>query len=75
VIPGKANRTRKIPLDKGRYRSRYHVENAFCRLKGFRRVATRYDKHARNFLSAVALAVLLAYCKTMVIWKTWTPHK
>ena len=61
VIPGKANRKRKIPLDKARYRSRHLVENAFCRLKDFRRVATRYDKLARNFLSAVALAVLLAF--------------
>lgn len=61
MIPGKANRKRKIPLDKARYRSRHLVENAFCRLKDFRRVATRYDKLARNFLSAVALAVLLAF--------------
>ncbi len=61
VIPGKANRKRKIPLDTNRYRSRHLIENAFCRLKDFRRVATRYDKLARNFLSAVALAVLLAY--------------
>jgi transposase len=61
VIPGRANRKRKIPLDKARYRSRHLVENAFCRLKDFRRVATRYDKLARNFLSAVALAALLAF--------------
>jgi transposase len=61
VIPGKANRKRKIPLDKARYRSRHLVENAFCRLKDFRRVATRYDKLARNFLSTVALAVVLAF--------------
>jgi transposase len=61
IIPGKANRKRKIPLDKDRYRSRHLIENAFCRLKDFRRVATRYDKLARNFLSAVALAALLAY--------------
>ncbi len=61
VIPSKVNRKRKIPLDKARYKSRHLVENAFCRLKDFRRVATRYDKLARNFLSAVALAVVIAY--------------
>ncbi len=61
VIPGKSNRKHKIPLDKARYKARHLVENAFCRLKDFRRVATRYDKLARNFLSAVALAALLAY--------------
>ncbi|NKD56100.1 IS5/IS1182 family transposase, partial [Haematospirillum sp. H4485] len=36
-------------------------ENAFCRIKDFRRVATRYDKLDRNFLSDVALATLLAF--------------
>jgi transposase len=61
VIPGKANRKRKIPLDKDRYRFRHLIENAFCRLKDFRRVATRYDKLAQNYLSAVALATLIAY--------------
>ena len=61
MIPGKANRKRKIFLDKARYKSRHLVENAFCRLKDFRRVATRYDKLARNFLSAVALATLLTF--------------
>jgi hypothetical protein len=30
-------------------------------LKDFRRVATRYDKLARNFLFAVALATLVAF--------------
>jgi transposase len=33
----------------------------FCRLKDFRRVATRYDKLARNFLSAVSLAAAIAF--------------
>jgi len=61
VIPGRSNRKRKIRFDKTRYKDRHLVENAFCRLKDFRRVATRYDKLSRNFLSAVALATILAY--------------
>lgn len=61
VIPGRSNRKRKIVHDKARYRDRHLVENAFCRIKDFRRVATRYDKLARNFLSAVALAILVAF--------------
>jgi transposase len=61
VIPGRRHRKRKISYDKGRYRDRHLIENAFCRLKDFRRVATRYDKLAKNFLSAVALATLVAY--------------
>ncbi len=61
VIPGRSNRKRKVRYDKQRYKDRHQIENAFCRLKDFRRVATRYDKLSRNFLSAVALAILLAY--------------
>jgi len=61
VIPGRINRKRKISYDKARYRDRRRIENAFCRLKDFRRVATRYDKLGNNFLSTVALATLLAY--------------
>lgn len=61
VIPGRRNRKRKVVYDKPRYRERHRIENAFCRLKDFRRVATRYDKLAINFLSGVALATLLAY--------------
>ncbi len=37
------------------------VEAVFCRLKDFRRVATRYDKLARNFLSTLAIATIVAY--------------
>jgi transposase len=61
VIPGRINRNRRIAYDKARYRDRHRIENAFCRIKDFRRVATRYDKLAANFLSVLALAILIAY--------------
>ena len=61
VIPGRRNRKRAIRYDKQRYRDRHLIENAFCRLKDFRRVATRYDKLAANFLSGVALATAVAF--------------
>ena len=61
VIPGPRNRKRAIGYDKRRYRGRHLIENAFCRLKDFRRVATRYDKLANNFLSAVALATMISF--------------
>ena len=61
VIPGRSSRKRAVRYDRERYRARHLVENAFCRLKGFRRVATRYDKLAANFLSAVALATAVAF--------------
>jgi len=61
VIPGRCNRKKKIAYDRDRYRERHLVENAFCRLKDFRRIATRYDKLGRNFLSAAAIATLVAF--------------
>jgi len=61
VIPGRRNRKRSIRHDRKRYRDRHLVENAFCRLKDFRRIATRYDKLAANFLSAVAITALIAF--------------
>ncbi|MDK9698439.1 MAG: transposase, partial [Siculibacillus sp.] len=47
--------------DKDAYRARNSVERLWCRLKDWRRVATRYDKLARNFLSAAYLAAVVAY--------------
>jgi len=61
VIPGQHNRKRTIRYDKERYRGRHLIENAFCRLKNFRRVVTRYDKLADNFLSGVAIATAIAF--------------
>jgi transposase len=61
VIPGTRSRKRPIQHDQGRYRDRWRIEAAFCRLKDFRRVATRYDKLATNFASAVALAAMVAF--------------
>ena len=61
VIPGRSNRKRTVRYDRERYKGRHLIENAFCRLKDFRRVATRYDKLAANFLSGVALATALAF--------------
>jgi transposase len=45
---------RSVPTDL--YRQRNLVERFFCNLKQFRRIATRFEKHATNFMAAVALA-------------------
>jgi transposase len=57
------NPTRKNipPFDEGRYRERNIVERAICRLKDWRRVATRYDKLARNFRATVVLAAIFIW--------------
>ncbi|MFC3643061.1 transposase [Aquibium oceanicum] len=61
IIPRRSNRKVPIDYDEVGYKGRWRIEAAFCRLKDFRRIATRYDKLARNFLSAVALATLVAF--------------
>lgn len=61
IIPGKRGRKRKIRHDKRRYRERWRIEATFNRLKYFRRIATRYDKLARNYVSAVALVAVIAF--------------
>ena len=61
VIPNKSNRKKPHPFNKGRYKGRNVIERMFGRLKDFRRVATRYDKNAQNFLSALCLAALICY--------------
>ena len=55
VIPSTATRTKPYPLDRQAYRRRNQIERLFCRLKNWRRVATRYDRLAQNFLVALAL--------------------
>lgn len=61
VIP--PNRTRKIliPYDRDAYRTRNLVERLWCRLKDWRRIATRYDKLAANYLAGVFLAASIAF--------------
>jgi transposase len=55
-IPSCSRRIVRRSVDPDIYRQRNQVERFFCRLKHFRRVATRFDKLARNFLAAVLLA-------------------
>ena len=61
VIPSNATRRTPYPLDKIAYRRRNLIERMFCRLKDWRRLATRYDRTARNFLSTLALAATLSF--------------
>jgi transposase len=55
-IPPKSNRRWKPCFSKRLYRERNLIERFFSKLKHFRRVATRYDKLATNFLAMVQLA-------------------
>jgi len=60
-IPPKANRRWKNCFSPVLYRDRNAIERMFCRLKDFRRVATRYDRNAVNFLAAVCIAATVSY--------------
>ena len=55
-IPTQKDRKIQRSVDPAIYRQRNLVERFFCKLKHFRRIATRFDKLARNFLAAVLLA-------------------
>jgi transposase len=55
VIPSTATRTVPYPLDRVAYRHRNLIERLFCRLKNWRRIATRDDRLARNYLAGIAL--------------------
>ncbi|SFH34177.1 transposase, IS4 family [Sulfitobacter dubius] len=60
-IPGRKKRKTPVKYDKRRYKRRNRIEIMFGRLKDWRRVATRYDRCPKVFLSAIALAALVIY--------------
>ena len=60
-IPGRQSRTKPVKYDKRRYKRRNRIEIMFGRLKYWRRVATRYDRCPKVFLSAIALAAAVLF--------------
>jgi transposase len=60
-IPPKTNRRWKNCFSPVLYRNRNAIERMFGRLKDFRRIATRYDRLAQNYLAAVCLAATVCY--------------
>ncbi len=63
IIPSRRNAKKKAYCPKRFYRRRHKIENYFCRIKDWRRIATRYDKLARNFLATAALVGALYWIK------------
>jgi len=63
-IPPKANRKDPICFSKFLYRERNRVERFFNKIKHFRRIATRYDKLAENFLAAIKLAAVRIWLRS-----------
>lgn len=63
VIPNNPSRARKYPLDKHLYVQRHLIECCFSKLKQFRRVATRFEKTARNYLAVVTIAAIVLWIR------------
>jgi len=59
IIPSTRSRKTLIPYDRQAYRARNLVERLWCRLKDWRRIATRYDKLAANYMAGVCLAAVI----------------
>ena len=56
VMPARSNSIDQRDYDRDLYKARHLIENFFAKLKQYRCIATRYDKLAQNFLSAIYLA-------------------
>ena len=60
-IPPKKNRKETIDYCKATYKTQHRVENLFAKLKDWRRIATRYDRCAHTFRSAIYLAATIIF--------------
>lgn len=61
TIPYRHNERGGRPVDQATYRERNRVERCINRLKQLRRVATRYEKLAVNYLAMVTIAAILLW--------------
>ena len=61
VIPPRRNRKVQYAYDKLIYRQRNVIERMFCRLKDWRRIATRFDRNVKIFMAAIALAATVIW--------------
>lgn len=61
TLPRKSNERRRGKFDQSLYRQRNQVERCFNRLKQYRRIATRYEKKAENYLTMLTLASILMW--------------
>lgn len=60
-IPSTKSRKVALPYDKTLYRQRHRIENMFAKLKDWPRIATRYDRCAHTFFSAICIAAAVTF--------------
>ena len=58
MIPSKSNERRQPHFDRTAYRLRNRIERLINRLKQFRRIATRYEKRAINYLAMLHIGMI-----------------
>ncbi len=58
TIPRKTNERRTGRFDRGIYRERNRIERLINRLKQYRRIATRYEKRAANYLAMLTIVAI-----------------
>jgi transposase len=63
VIPPRRHRSIRRSYDRIAYMQRWGIEGFFAKLKQWRRIATRYDKLAANFLGFIKLASIMLWLK------------
>ena len=63
VIPNNPSGAIKHPLDEHLYAQRHLIECCFSKLKHFRRVATRFEKTARNYRAVVTIAAVVLWLR------------
>jgi transposase len=63
VIPPHPCRARAPAYDRDLYKERHPVECFFSKIKRFRRIATRYEKTARNFLAMITIACAMVWLR------------
>ena len=61
MIPSKSNERRQPNFDRDAYRRRNCIERLINRLKQFRRIATRYEKRAVNYLAMTHIGMILLW--------------
>lgn len=63
IIPPRRHRRHQHSYDRDAYKNRWGIEGFFAKLKQWRRIATRYDKLAANFLGFVKIASIMLWLK------------
>ena len=61
MIPRKCNERQRRPFDRHWYRQRNRIERLINRCKQFRRIATRYEKRAHNYLAMWLIAMIILW--------------